>query len=223
MHPEEIAVLLRRAVRRRTLRPGQPLNQDHLARRLGVSRVPVREALRTLVGEGLVAMRSGMGAVVVRLGAEEVEELYDLRLQLEPSLAHRLTDNAGERDIEALGALLPATGAAAGRDPEEWSALDYAFRRRLYGLAGRPQTVRLVVQVLNLVEPYARRHARDLDGPEAVRRRLAREVAALRDRDAGRLAVLIAEHLTGARRGLVAAMRAAEGPGDDMTSLFSGL
>jgi DNA-binding GntR family transcriptional regulator len=56
MRPDEIAALLRRAVRERVLLPGQTLNQDELAKRFGVSRIPLREALRTLVGEGLIVI-----------------------------------------------------------------------------------------------------------------------------------------------------------------------
>lgn len=223
MHPEEIAVLLRRAVRRRVLRPGQTLNQDDLARRLGVSRVPVREALRTLVGEGLITMQSGMGAVVAELDAGEVEELYDLRLQLEPPLARRIMTNVGDRDFDELSDLLRRMDRAEEPDPEEWSGLNYAFRRRLYELSERPHSVRLVTQVLNLVEPYCRYYAHVLGGQEEIRAELTGEIAALRDRDAGRLEELIIDHLTRARRELVAAMRAEDGPSDDLTSLFSDI
>jgi DNA-binding GntR family transcriptional regulator len=219
VHPEEIAVLLRRAVRRRVLRPGQTLNQDDLARRLGVSRVPVREALRTLVGEGLIIMRSGMGAVVAELDAEEVEELYELRLQLEPPLAPRIMTNVGDGDIEDLSDLLRRVDEEP--DPEEWSGLNYGFRRRLYELSERPHSIRLVTQVLNLVEPYSRYYAHVLGGRDEIREELTGEIAALRDRDADRLGGLISDHLTRARQELVAAMRAGDGPGDDLRSLFS--
>ncbi|GAA2102104.1 GntR family transcriptional regulator [Actinomadura alba] len=223
MRPEEIAVLLRRAVRRRVLRPGQTLNQDDLARRLGVSRVPVREALRTLVGEGLITMQSGMGAIVAELDAGGVEELYDLRLQLEPPLVPRLMANIGERDIDELCDLLRRLDQAEEPDPAEWSGLNYAFRRRLYELPERPQSVRLVIQVLNLVEPYSRYYAHVLGGQDEIREELTGEISALRDRDADRLAVLISEHLTRARRELIAAMRAGGEPSDDLTSLFSDI
>ncbi|MFF5260942.1 GntR family transcriptional regulator [Actinomadura viridis] len=223
MHPEEIATLLRRAVRRRVLRPGQTLNQDDLSRRLGVSRVPVREALRTLVGEGLITMQSGMGAIVAELDAEEVEELYDLRLQLEPPLAATVTANASERDIDELADLLRRMDRVEEPDPEEWSGLNYGFRRHLYELSERPHSVRLVTQVLNLVEPYSRYYAHVLGGQEQIREELTAEITALRDRDGGRLAGLISEHLAKARRELVSAMRAADGPSDDLTSLFSDI
>ncbi|GLW67531.1 GntR family transcriptional regulator [Actinomadura rubrobrunea] len=223
MHPEEIASLLRRAVRERVLRPGQTLNQDVLSRRLGVSRVPVREALRTLVGEGLISMRSGMGAVVSELDADEVEELYDLRLQLEPPLAEAVTRNASECDAEELAGLLRRMDEAKEPDPEEWSGLNYAFRRRMYELSGRPHSVRLATQVLNLVEPYCRYYAHVLGGQERIRNEMAKEITALRERSAERLAEAIKAHLWEARRELAAAMRSNDAPSDDLSELLSDI
>ena len=127
MRPDEIASAVRRAVLERVIHPGQVLNQEELAKWFGVSRIPLREALRTLVGEGLIIIKPGLGAIVTELDLEAVDELYGLRLRLEPPLA--------------------------------WSSTAYAFNRRLYEVSARRHTVRLVVQVLNLVEPYARMHA----------------------------------------------------------------
>lgn len=232
MNPEKIASLVRRAVRERMLAPGQVLNQDELARRFGVSRIPLREALRTLSGEGLIVMRPGMGAVVFELDAYEVEELYDLRLQLEPPLARLVAEQARPREVEELDGLVqrmaggPADGRSDGRsdgggksgrsakssasrapNPEEWSGLHYAFRRRMYEIPERRHTRRLVTQLLNLVEPYSRYHAHVLGAHDLVRTELDAEVGALRARDGDRLAELIAANVTHVRKALVTAMR----------------
>ena len=113
--PERIADQLRREIRRGEIPPGGLLVQDELARRFGVSRNPLREALAALSGEGLVELRAGRRAVVRELSPAELVELYDLRIRLEPVLAPWIIDAAAPRDVAALRTLArrrraPATG-----------------------------------------------------------------------------------------------------------------
>lgn len=220
MRPEAIADTLRRAIRERVLVPGQALNQDDLARRFGVSRIPLREALRTLAGEGLVLIQPGLGAVVVELDADEVEELYSLRLQLEPPLARTVAQLISVREIDELETLTRRMEETTKVDPEEWSALHYAFRRRLYELSGRAHAVRLVTQVLNLVEPYSRYHAHVLGAKVRVGEELGREIAAMRERDGDGLYGLVADSINRVREALVEAMRQSPRDERDLAGLF---
>lgn len=221
MRPDDIASLLRRAIGERLLVPGQPLNQDELARRFGVSRIPLREALRTLVGEGLVVMRPGLGALVTELSADEVEELYDLRLHLEPPLAPAVVAQASRQDVEELAGLVDRLADLAVRNSESWSALDYAFLRRMYELSGRRHTVRMVVQALNLVEPYARVHAHVLGRRDRVIEEQRAMVRALRAADAGGLTGVLRESIDAARTDLVTAMRAVDDSADPLALLLN--
>lgn len=153
-------------------------------------------------------MKPGLGAVVTELDAVEVEELYGLRLQLEPPLAPHIVDHLRRRDLDDLERLAQAMRALPAGQPEEWSGLAYRFHRRLYELSGRRHTVRLVVQVLNLVEPYARVHAHLLGSRELTEDDQVALLRALRAADATVVAALIDQ---GIRRGLtdlVASMRA---------------
>jgi DNA-binding GntR family transcriptional regulator len=209
VRPDEIAVALRRAVRERAISPGQAVNQDELARRFGVSRIPLREALRTLVGEGLIIMKPGLGAVVTELDAGEVQELYGLRLQLEPPLAKDIVDHVRRRDIDDLTALVGQMKALGEHDSEEWSSLNYRFHRRVYELSERRHAVRLVVQVLNLVEPYARVHAHVLGSRPDTQQQQDAVVEAIRSGDSERLEQLIADGIRSARAALMSSM----GPG----------
>jgi DNA-binding GntR family transcriptional regulator len=206
VRPDEIAVALRRAVRERAISPGQAVNQDELARRFGVSRIPLREALRTLVGEGLIIMKPGLGAVVTELDAGEVQELYGLRLQLEPPLAKDIVDHVRRRDIDDLTALVDQMKALGEHDSEEWSSLNYRFHRRVYELSERRHAVRLVVQVLNLVEPYARVHAHVLGSRPDTQQQQDAVVEAIRSGDSERLEQLIADGIRSARAALVSSM-----------------
>ncbi len=221
MRPDDIASLLRRAIGERVLVPGQPLNQDELARRFGVSRIPLREALRTLVGEGLVVMRPGLGALVTELSADEVEELYDLRLHLEPPLAPAVVAQARRQDVEELAGLVDRLAELAVRNSESWSTLDYAFLRRMYELSGRRHTVRMVVQALNLVEPYARVHAHVLGRRDRVLDEQRAMVQALRAADAPRLTALLRASIDAARTDLVSAMRAIDRSADPLAMLLN--
>ena len=206
MRPDEIATALRRAVRERAIPPGQAINQDELARRFGVSRIPLREALRTLVGEGLIIMKPGLGAVVTELNLSEVEELYGLRLQLEPPLAKDIVDHVRRRDLDDLADLVASTKALDRGDSDEWSSRNYRFNRRVYELSGRRHAVRLVVQVLNMVEPYARVHAHVLGSRDRMQQQWDDVVAALRAADDVQLEALIRDGIVTARAELVASM-----------------
>ncbi|MFC8502621.1 GntR family transcriptional regulator [Pedococcus sp. NPDC057267] len=206
MRPDEIATALRRAVRERAIPPGQALNQDELARRYGVSRIPLREALRTLVGEGLIIMKPGLGAVVTELNVGEVQELYSLRMQLEPPLAADIVAHAGRRDVDDLARLVEAMQALQPEQSEEWSSLNYRFHRRLYELSGQRHSVRLVVQVLNLVEPYARVHAHVIGSRPQMQQERVEMVQALRDADDARVRAIIEQSIRTARAELEMSM-----------------
>lgn len=215
MRPDEIATALRRAFRERLIPPGQALNQDELARLYGVSRIPLREALRTLVGEGLIIMRPGLGAVVTELNVDEVHELYGLRLQLEPPLAPDIIGHLGRRDLDDLARLVEAMRALEVQQSEEWSNLNYRFHRRLYELSGRRHAVRLVVQVLNLVEPYARVHAHVLGSRPRMQQERIDMLQAARGGDENELTVLIEQSIRIARAELVSSM--GEPPSSSLT------
>jgi DNA-binding GntR family transcriptional regulator len=206
VRPDEIAVALRRAVRERAISPGQAVNQDELARRFGVSRIPLREALRTLVGEGLIIMKPGLGAVVTELDASEVSELYGLRLQLEPPLAKDIVDHVRRRDLDDLATLVASMKALGENESEEWSNLNYRFHRRVYELSERRHAVRLVVQVLNLVEPYARVHAHVLGSRPDTQQQWDEVIEAMRSGDSERLEQLIAEGIRSAQEALMSSM-----------------
>ena len=211
MHPDEIANLLRRALRQRVLSPGQPLNQDDLAKRFGVSRIPLREALRTLAGEGLIQIRPGIGAVVTELSREEVTELYDLRLLLEPPLVPDIVQQSRRQDVDELAELVRRMDALVeSADGDGWSNLNYAFHRRLSELSGRRHHARLVLQVLNLVEPYSRIYAHVLGSLPQAQREHHAMVEALQGGDGSRLRELMETSIRTTRERLIAEMRAVD-------------
>lgn len=85
--------------------PGRRLTETDVARRAGVSRSPVREALRILEGEGLVQIVPRYGAQVARVGIADVEELYACRMLLEPPCTRLAVEALGPEDITELDAV----------------------------------------------------------------------------------------------------------------------
>ncbi|MCW2544285.1 MAG: transcriptional regulator [Frankiales bacterium] len=196
-----MADLLRQGIREHVLAPGQPLVQDDLAKRFGVSRNPVREALRMLAAEGLVSLAQGEGAVVRTLTETDLDELYSLRLAIEPGLAPHIVERARDRDIEALQALAKALDK---KQPiESWLRDNYRFHIALFALAGQPHTERILTNVLTLVQPYSLINVDKLKGRDKASKDHLEMVEAIRRRDAKALAALFRSHLGEARERLL--------------------
>jgi DNA-binding GntR family transcriptional regulator len=131
-----VAVLdaIKHAILAGELKPGQSLVETDLAAMLGVSKTPVREALKTLAGAGLVTMSPYRGAVVRMVDDEHARHIYDLRLLLEPEALGRAI--AGGHDWRpGRLALLRAASAA---DQAERSLANRDFHRELYAGCRNP-------------------------------------------------------------------------------------
>jgi DNA-binding GntR family transcriptional regulator len=133
--------VLKSAILNGQLRPGDPLVESDLASRLGVSKTPVREALKTLDGTGLVVIRPYTGATVRVFADDEAVAVYDMRLLLEPEAVRRSVA-AG---IDASGAEDALARAEAAESGSERSLANRDFHRSLYRDCGNP----LLVQTLD--------------------------------------------------------------------------
>ena len=114
--PERIASTLRNAIVGSVLAPGARLEEQGLAKRLGVSRVPLREAFRVLAGEGLVVIQPNRGAVVRRFDSDEIRDRYSVRAQLE-GYAGELACNRDAAGVARLGPQSVATLTLPAVDP----------------------------------------------------------------------------------------------------------
>lgn len=110
---EAVTRELRRAITAGELEPGQRIHQEELSKRLGVSRVPIREALRGLESEGLTVSRPNRGYYVTRLTVSELEEIYRLRSLLEDEMNCEAATNMNEQTIAHLEELLGKMDEAA--------------------------------------------------------------------------------------------------------------
>ncbi|KND44844.1 MULTISPECIES: GntR family transcriptional regulator [Streptomyces] len=125
------------------LTPGQALVETELAAQFGVSKTPVREALKTLAGTGLVVMSQYKGVTVRMVDADMAREVYDVRLLLEPEALRRSVRRGAPWDA-AADAL---TRADEATDTAERSLANREFHRALYVPCGNPLLGRMLDEV----------------------------------------------------------------------------
>jgi len=133
---------LRDAIVRGQLRPGTPLRQDRLAKALGISRVPLRESLRELAGEGLVILEANKGATVSRLSLDELDELYGIVWSLEEYALHKALPVITAATIVSMQSMLAAMRHEP--DPVAWYGLNVAFHRELILASRLPRILRTI-------------------------------------------------------------------------------
>lgn len=186
---------LRKAIVSRQLRPRQPIRQDTIAHRLGVSRVPLREALKTLEAEGQVVYRPHRGYSVAEMSLSDLLEVYRLRELLETEAAgaavERFTDTElaritdAQRDVERAA----ETGDVAGM-----IAANRRFHFAVLDPCGMPRLLRIVRTLWDATDAYRAVYYNS----EANRALVCREheaiVEAAKQRDAADLAVALTEH-----------------------------
>lgn len=149
-----VADALRSAINAGVLADGAVLNQAELATHFGVSRVPVREALRQLQAEGLIELRVHHLAVVRGLTIERLQEVYTLRAVLESWLIETATKNLTVDDIAHARQLNDRL--LGEEDHGKWLALNAEFHATLYTPAKASMTMEILEQLRARGERYAR-------------------------------------------------------------------
>jgi DNA-binding GntR family transcriptional regulator len=153
---------LRRRINDGELRPGTVIRVDSVAEALRVSRIPVREALMLLEGEGLVIHRPHVGFAVPSLTAEEIEETYWLRALLEDEGLRRAPGNATDADRAATReACAAAEQALAEGEVNAFSEHGLRFHAAILRSSGKPRLLRLLQNLWDTTETY--RPARYVD------------------------------------------------------------
>jgi len=205
--PEEIAARLRARILAGELAEGTPLRQDTLAADYGVSRIPVREALRRLEAEGLVRLEQHKGAVVAGLAPAEIAELFEMRAVLEAELIRLAVPLLTPADLaEAEAALAAYEAALDAGQVADWGALNWRFHAALYRAAGRPQWLETVGR-LNLQTDRFIRLQLALTGALDRARSDHRQILALAAAaDARGAAALLRDHIREAGEGLAGAL-----------------
>jgi DNA-binding GntR family transcriptional regulator len=193
---EFVLETLKRTILSGELPAGTRLIQADLAQQLNVSTTPVREALRDLVGIGLIEFDAHRGAVVKGIDLEELLEIYELRRLLEPYSIRRVAENITDEELDAAEALQRQMDAAD--DFPSWVDLNWQFHRLLEDAARMKRLQDMVQSVQNLAAIYVA-HSLQLD-PERMAEGNEEHRAlldALRARDGERAAEVLTQHLNG--------------------------
>lgn len=144
-----VADSLRQQILNGDLPPGVQLRQDALAEEFGISRIPIREALLHLEASNLVKIMPHRGAVVTGLSLQEVEDIFQLRVQLEPQLLLLSAPHLSHDEIRDLDALAQEYGAALETgEVLRWGDLNSRFHLNLLRHANRPRSLTIVSGLL---------------------------------------------------------------------------
>jgi DNA-binding GntR family transcriptional regulator len=140
---------IRDAIITGVFKPNEKLNQSELAKRFDVSRIPIREALRMLEGEGLVQFHPNRGAMVAAVTEGEIRDIYEIRMALEVTTAMRSIERVTPSTIVRMRGALREMKKT--NDPELWVRLNDEFHLVLYQAGGRPRLLSMIATTRNLV------------------------------------------------------------------------
>ncbi|MBQ3853602.1 MAG: GntR family transcriptional regulator [Anaerovibrio sp.] len=160
---EVVCETLRDAIRKGTLKPGERLMEIQLAEELGVSRTPVREAIRKLELEGYVIMMPRRGTYVANLSIRDVNEVFEIRTSLDSLASGLAAERITDEELERLQRLLVAIGGyIEANDMEKIVETDTEFHDLLYQAS---RNSRLVGIIFNLREQLTRFRATSMSFP----------------------------------------------------------
>jgi DNA-binding GntR family transcriptional regulator len=187
-------VALHDAILTGQLEPGERLPIEQLGGVLGMSAMPIREALRRLDAAGLVENVPHRGARVTELSLADLAEIYEARLALEPLAAGRAAERFSERDARAGTELLLELEQRPDDDSAETWAAHKAFHFALYEVAGSSWLLRLIEPLWEM----SHRYLLSVKVPSKLDSRGAEHAMILQaciDRDSERAALLLSDHL----------------------------
>ena len=205
--------VIRSAIVDGRLHPGQRLKEEELARELGISRTPVREALLMLQAEGLVDASPNRGAKVRVHTAEGLDDLYQLRALLEGHAARRAATRLPDEAIDALEASCGRFDRLVTKDEPDLRELvkeNVVFHETIVDGAGSTRLAAMVRNVIELPLVYRSYHWYSREQQRISAHYHAQIARALRARDAERAEIIMKEHVFEARDHLVAHVRELE-------------
>lgn len=207
---EAVLAALRADIASGLLAPGEQVVQDDLARRYGVSRVPIREALRILEAEGHLTYHPHRGYFVAELSVDDLAEVYRIRELLESEALGQAVELIEDADIDELQGLVEAVEeATAAGDVTAITAANRSFHFALLEISGRPRLVRMIRLLWDATDAYRSVYFLDRANRERIDAEHRAMIDALRARDAVRLIALTAEHRQHSQASVSARLRAA--------------
>jgi DNA-binding GntR family transcriptional regulator len=197
---DEVAAHLRAEIMSGGLRPGTFIRLDETAAQLGVSITPVREALRTLRGEGMVQLEPHRGHVVSPMSRGDIEDIFWLQGTIARELAASAAQQITDDEIDELARLNDElTAAIEHKDAEEVAAAEFGFHRAFNRASGRIKLAWFLLHVARYLPPLI--FTGDGGWGTAAVANHVRLIEALRRRDVDAVVGIAGEQFTdGARR-----------------------
>jgi DNA-binding GntR family transcriptional regulator len=202
---ETVVSALRHSILTGELRSGQPLPQDEIAARFGVSKIPAREALVQLKAEGLVTLLPNRGAFVSALSPDEVDEIYAMRVALETLALRRAVPRMTKSDFVRAAGLIEIMDDERG--PLAWSDLNWEFHAVLYEPSQMPRLLSQVRVLHTNVQRYLVNYLTHVDYHSEAQRQHRLMLDLCKQGDAERAAVVLATHLEQAATKMVALLK----------------
>ncbi|MGU7775960.1 GntR family transcriptional regulator [Burkholderia sp. MR1-5-21] len=189
---ELVTTAIRQRILSGELAPGEVVRQEALADELGVSRVPIREAITRLTAEGLLTSVPHKGAYVAELSIEEVRETFDIRLRLEPWIFAEAIPRITDAEIAKAERLVKEMDEA---DSGEWGQLNWRLHETLYMPAQKDITLQMLRVLHDRSDRYFRFQVVQVPIREQSHQEHMELIEACRKRDAKRGAKLLEQHV----------------------------
>ena len=200
---QEVAERLRQRIFAHELAPGAWIDEQAVAEQYGISRTPLREALKVLAAEGLVILKPRRGCYVTELTERDLDEIFPVLALLEGRCAYEAAQKAGGEDLDRLEKLHGELEKHAARgDVDRFFDANQAFHRALQDLAGNRwlnQVIADMRKVLNLTRHHSLLREGRLE--QSLQEHTA-VMAAIRQGSAARAERLMQEHLLAGRKAL---------------------
>lgn len=187
---------LRQAILRGELEPGERLMEMHLADRLGVSRTPIREAIRKLELEGLVVMIPRRGAIVASITEKDLRDVLEVRRTLEIMAAQLACERIRPEQLEELERA--GNDFQKLKDTDDYTSLaeaDVRFHDIIYGAAGNQRLITILNNLREQMYRYRLEYLKDTGSHERLNNEHQQICEAIRERDKERVSELLGEHI----------------------------
>lgn len=187
---------LREAILRGDLAPGERLMEIQLANQLGVSRTPIREAIRKLELEGLVVMIPRRGAEVAKITEKDLRDVLEVRTSLEELAISLACERMTDEDIEELKAALDRFDAAlAQKDVTKIAAMDVAFHDVIFASTQNARLIQILNNLREQMYRYRLEYLKDFSTHERLCGEHKEIVEAIATRNSVWAKKLIQEHI----------------------------
>ncbi len=193
---EEVAERLRTSIFSHEFAPGSWIDEQAIAKEYGISRTPMREAIKILAAEGLITMKMRRGAYVTEVSKSDLNQIFTVLALLEGQACRETALKASEGQLEALDSIhMKLERAAADRDLEQFFAINQSFHDKLQEISNNPWMKRVIDDLRKVLKLQRRDSLSKRGRMESSLLEHRKILSALLARDADLSEKLMKEHL----------------------------